>query len=121
MVGQGQAHIGEEAPGQHIHLLLGGQLDGMAQRFFGLAGIVAGDHLDLAPEQTALGIDLLDRQLPALLVGLGELRDRGIAVDFTDLDRCLGQGGGAQGGGQQADGHQAVHGVEGGWRKKARL
>jgi hypothetical protein len=73
MVGQGQPHVGQKAPGQHIHFFLGGELHRVAQRFFGLAHIVACDHLHRTAQQSALGIDLFHRQLPALFVRLGEL------------------------------------------------
>ncbi|OQC14431.1 MAG: hypothetical protein BWX79_00885 [Alphaproteobacteria bacterium ADurb.Bin100] len=87
VVGQGQADVAEKAAGQHVHLLLGGQLHRMAQRLLGLAAIVAADHLDLAPQQAAGRVDLLHRQLPPLLVGLGELGHRRVAVDLSDPDR----------------------------------
>ena len=41
----------------------------------------------LLPEHAARGIDLLDRQLHALLVGLEEGREDLVAVELADLDR----------------------------------
>ena len=89
VIGERQTHIGQKAAGQNIHLFLRCQLDGMAQRFFGLAGIIARDHLHLAPQQPACHIDLFHGELPALAIGLGELRNGRVAVDFADFDRRL--------------------------------
>ena len=95
------------APRQHVHFFLGSEFNRVTQGFFRLACVVAGYHFDLSAEQAPLGVDLLHSQLPALLVGLGELRDGGIAVDFTDLDRGLGRG--QSSGSQQAGGDKVFH------------
>src|SRR5262249_43913932 len=55
----------------------------------GIGAIVAGDDLDLLAEKAALGVDLLDRKLPSLLVGVEEGRHRLVAVQLADLDRLL--------------------------------
>ena len=90
MVGQCQTHIGQKTAGQHIDFFLRAQLDGMAQRLFGLAGIVACNDFDAPTQQAASHIDFFNRQLPALAVRLGELGHGGVAVDFTDLHRVAG-------------------------------
>ena len=83
---KGQPHVGQKAPSQHIDIFARGEFDGMAQRFFGLANVVAGNHFDLAAQQAAGGIDFFHGQLPALTVRQGELGNGRVAVDFTNLD-----------------------------------
>jgi len=62
----------------------------------GLPAVVARDHLELLAEDTALRIDLLDRELPAPLVRLQECGLRLIAVELADLHRVLRDGGRAE-------------------------
>jgi hypothetical protein len=59
----------------------------MADRVVGLAGVIARDHLDRAPEQTAGGVDFLDREFPRLAIRHEKLRNRRVAVDLADPDR----------------------------------
>jgi hypothetical protein len=85
----------------------------VAHGIVGLAGIVARDHLDAAAEQSAAGIDLLDRQLPRLAIGHQKLRDRRVAVDLADSDRPrrLRAGRCRQRGTGRGSGEQAAAGV----------
>src|SRR5205085_2591076 len=62
---------------------------GHAHGVAGIAVVVAAYHLDLAAENAACGIDLLDRELETLLVGFEEGRKDLVAVELTDLDRRL--------------------------------
>src|SRR6266446_3704686 len=60
-----------------------------APRIAGVAVVVAAYDLDLAAEHAARRVDLLDGQLPALLVRFEESREDLVAVELTELDRCL--------------------------------
>ena len=55
-------------------------------RVGGLAAVILGDDDQLLAVDAARGIDFLDRQLPALAIGLGERRQQRVTVDFADLD-----------------------------------
>ncbi len=55
-----------------------------------LAAVVLGDHFELLAVDAAGGVDLVERQLPALAVGRGEGGQAGIGVDLADLDRVVG-------------------------------
>ena len=70
----------------------GDELVGDAHRVARVRAVVARDHLELLAEHAALGVDLLDRELPALLVRLEEGRLRLVAVELADLDRVLRDG-----------------------------
>ena len=70
------------------------QLLGDAHRVARVAVVVARDHLELLAEHAAGGVDLLDRELPALLVRLEEGGLRLVAVDLADLDGALRAGAG---------------------------
>jgi hypothetical protein len=65
-----EADIGQEGAAQRVDLLVGHQFVGQPHRILGLAAVVAADHLELAAEHAAGGIDLLDGQLPAVAIGL---------------------------------------------------
>jgi len=52
----------------------------------GFAVVVAAHDLDLLAQNAARGVDLLDRHLPALLVGFQEGREDLVAVELADLD-----------------------------------
>src|SRR5262249_62370421 len=58
--------------------------------------VVTRDHLELLAQHAALGVDVIDREFPAFLVGLEERRLRLIAVELADLDRALREGGRAE-------------------------
>ncbi len=79
----------EECAGDDIDALAGDQLFGDAHGVTGVAAIVTRDHFQFLAEQAALGIDLFDRQFPALLVRVKEGRLRLVTVQFTNLDRIL--------------------------------
>ena len=81
----------EERAGDDVDALAGDELVGDAHGIAGIGAVVARDHLELLAEHAALGVDLLDRQLPALLVGVEEGRLRLVAVELADLDRALRQ------------------------------
>ena len=52
------------------------QFVGRGHRIGRLAAIVLRDHLELLAADAAGGVDLLERKLPALAIGLGEGRQR---------------------------------------------
>ncbi len=83
----------EERAGDDVDALAGDELVGDAHGIAGIGAVVARDDLELLAEHAALGVDLLDRELPALLVGIEEGRLRLIAVELADLDGALRQGG----------------------------
>ena len=89
-IGHREADVGEEGAGQQRHALARDQLVGERHGVGRLAAVVARDHLErAAAEHAAGGVDLLDRELPALLVGQREPRKARVAVDLADLDRFL--------------------------------
>ncbi len=100
--------VGEEGAGEQRHLLARDQLVGERHGVRGLAAVVAREHLERpAAEHAARGVDLLDRELPALLVGQREARETRVAVDLADLDGLRRRGRERQrrcheGGGKQA-------------------
>ncbi len=88
--------MGEEGAGDDVDAFAGDQLLGGPYRIAGIGAVVARHHLELLAEHAALGVDLLDRELPALLVGIKEGRLRLIAVELADLDRALRESGRAE-------------------------
>src|SRR5262245_59048369 len=82
----------EERAGDDVGALAGDQLVGDTHRVARARAVVARDHLELLAEHAALGVDLLDRELPALLVGIEEGRLCLVAVELADLERVLRQG-----------------------------
>jgi len=58
----------------------------------GIAAVVARNHFELPAEHAALGVDLLDRELHALAIGLEEGGRRLVAVELADFDRLRGGG-----------------------------
>ena len=86
-VGDREADVGGESSHQQTDVLARDQLLGHAHRVAGVAVVVARDHLDLAAEHAAGLVDLLQRELPALLVGIEEGREDLVAVQLADLDR----------------------------------
>ena len=90
-VGHGEADVGEEGAGEQRHALARDQLVGERHGVRGLAAVVAREHLERpAADHAARGVDLLDRELPALLVGEREGRKARVAVDLADPDRVGG-------------------------------
>src|SRR5262249_33482965 len=83
---------GEERAGDDVHALAGDELVGDAHGIAGARAVVARNHLELLAEHAALGVDVLDRELPASLIGLEECRLRLVAVELADLDRALREG-----------------------------
>ena len=67
-----EADVGQERAGEQVDFLVVDQFAGEADRVLRPAGVVAADHLDLAAEHAAGGVDLLDRELPAVAVGQRE-------------------------------------------------
>src|SRR6185369_11514753 len=67
-VGDCKADMGENGAGQEIDLLRIDQLGCLRNRDIRLAGIVAGDDLELAAEHAALLVDLVAGELPALAI-----------------------------------------------------
>ena len=90
MIGQCQTDVGQEATRQHIDFFLAAQLNGVAQCILRFACIVTGNHFNFAAQQATRCIDFFNRQLPTLLIGLGELRNGGITVDFANSNWRLG-------------------------------
>ena len=93
-IGQCQPDVGQKGAGQHVDLFTRDQLFGCAHRVTGVAVVVPGDQLDLFAIESAGGVDLVDGQLHALLVGLQKGGLRLVAVDLADLDHALGLCGG---------------------------
>ena len=91
-VGDREADIGKEGAHQHRDLVALHELIGCGDRLRRLAAVVLGDHDELLAVGAALRIDLLERQLPAFTVGLGERRQARIGIDFANLD-VVGPGG----------------------------
>ena len=85
------------------------QFLGDAHRFAGIAVVVARDHLELLAEHAALGVDLFDRQFPALLVGLEEGGLRLVAVELADLDGVLRRRRRHKAGGEEASNREILH------------
>src|SRR5262245_15605609 len=84
--------MGEEGAGDDVRSLAGDELVGDAHRVARARAVVARDHLELLAEHAALGVDLLDRELPALLVRIEEGGLGLVAVELADLERVLRQG-----------------------------
>src|SRR5262249_36846139 len=84
--------MGEERAGDDVHALAGDELVGDAHRIARARAVVTRNHLELLAEHAALGVDVLDREFPASLIGLEERRLRLIAVELADLDRVLREG-----------------------------
>ena len=93
-IADGKADMREEGAGQHDHLVAGDEFVGGRHGIGGLAVVVLGNHHQLLAVDAAGGVDLLDRELPALAVGLGERRQRRVAIDLADLDLVLRDGAG---------------------------
>ena len=76
-------------PARIFDALALGQFVGDAHRFGGIAAIVARDHLKLLAQHAAGRIDLFDRELPALFVGLEEGGRDLVGGKLADLDGVL--------------------------------
>jgi hypothetical protein len=61
------------------------------------------DHLELLAVDAARRVDLFERELPTLAIGLGEGGDRRVGVDLADLDRVVGGGWAGAGEGRGED------------------
>jgi hypothetical protein len=92
VVGHCEADVGEECSREHLDAVAGDELVGCGDRVRGLAAIVLADHLKLLAVNAARRVDLVESELPALAIGLGEGGDRRIGIDFADLDRVVGDG-----------------------------
>src|SRR5216684_7188782 len=73
-IADGQSNIGQERTGEHRHVLARYQFVGGGLRVGGFAAVILGDDDELLAVDAAGGIDFLDRELPALAIGLGECR-----------------------------------------------
>ena len=82
----------EERARDDVDALAGDQLVGDAYGIARIGAVVARDDFELLAEDAARGVDLFDREFPALLVGVEERRLRLVGVEFADLDRALGEG-----------------------------
>ena len=92
-IADGEADVGQERAGQHRDVLARHQFVGGGLRIGRLAAVILGDDDELLAVDAAGGVDFLDRELPALAIGLGEGRQQRIAVDLADLDLALRHGG----------------------------
>ena len=79
----------QEGAGDQRHAFARHQLFGDANRLARIGAVVALHDLELLAEHAALGVDLLDRKLDALLVGIEEGRLRFVAVELADPDGVL--------------------------------
>ena len=108
----GQRRAGVHRAGQEIDLRHLEELLGFLHRDVGVGLLVLVDRLDLAPEDAALVVDLLDRQVDAPLHLLADARvGAGQRRDDADLDRarlCECAGGG-EGCGHGRDDGQSFH------------
>ena len=91
-LGDRKPDVGEERAGDDVHSLAGDELVGDAHRIAGARAVVTRNHLELLAEHAALGVDVLDRELPASLIGLEERRLRLVAIELADLDCVLREG-----------------------------
>src|SRR5262245_66215472 len=71
------------------HAFARNQLLGHPHRLARIGAVVARDHLKLFAENTAFGVDFLDRHFPTLLVRVEEGGLRLVAVELADLDCVL--------------------------------
>ena len=81
--------LDRNVPHRMFDALAGHQLFGDAHRVAGIGAVVARNDFELFAEHAAGGVDLFDRQLPALPVGLEKGGLALVAVEFADLDRLL--------------------------------
>ena len=104
VVGHSEADVGEEGSREHRDAVARDELVGRGDRVRRLAAVVLADHLELLAVDAARRVDLVEGELPALAVGLGEGGDRRVGVDFADLDRVVGDGwaGASECGGEDA-------------------
>jgi hypothetical protein len=86
-LGDRETDVREERAGDEIGPLPCDELFRDAHRVARIAAVVARDHLELLAEHAALRVDLLDRQLHALPIGLEKRRRCLVAVELADLDR----------------------------------
>ena len=92
-----QPDVRGEGAHEDLDLLPREQFLGNAHRVAGGAAVVARDHLQLAAVDAAGGVDLVERELPALLVRLKECRECLVAVQLAELDRLRLRGEGGEG------------------------
>src|SRR5262249_13470312 len=85
----GKPNIGEKSAGQNVYPFARDQLIGDTHGISRSSAVIARDHLKLLAEHTALAIDLVDRKLPALLVGIEKGGLRFITIELTDFDGGL--------------------------------
>ena len=88
-LGHGKPDVRKKSAGQNVDALARHQFIGDTNRIAGIRSIVARDHLELLAEHAALGIDLLDRHFPSLLVGIEKRGLRFVAIQLADLDGFL--------------------------------
>src|SRR5262249_20730255 len=85
-----QPDVGQERAGQQRHVFARHEFLGHAHRIARRAAVIPRDDLQALSVDATRLVDLVDGQLPALLVGLEKGRNGLVAVDLTDLDRLLG-------------------------------
>src|SRR5262249_60308105 len=88
-LGDRKPDMGEERAGDDVYALASDELVGDADGIAWARAVVTRDHLELLAGHAALGVDVLDREFPALLIGLEERCLPPIAVDLADLHRPL--------------------------------
>ena len=85
-VADGEAHVRRERAHEHRRLLAADQLFRDAHGVTGVAVVVARDHLELPAADAAGCVDFLEREHPALAVGLEEGGEGLVRIEFADAD-----------------------------------
>src|SRR5262249_15770231 len=91
-LGDRKPDMGEERAGDDVYALASDELVGDADGIAWARAVVTRDHLELLAEHAALGVDVLDREFPALLIRLEERWLRLLPAALADLGRALREG-----------------------------
>ena len=102
-LGDREADIGQESTGDDVCPLARDELVGNANRVARVCTIIARDKFKLFAEDTGLGVDFLDCELPALLVRFEERRLPLVTIELTDLHGVLGDSRGTETDGARCD------------------
>src|SRR6185437_17072747 len=84
-----ETDIREECAGNDADALARHKFLSRTYGFARVRAVVTRDHFQLFAEDTALGVDFLNRHLPSLLVGIEKRGLRLVAVELADLDGLL--------------------------------
>ena len=103
VIGHRETDVGEERSREHRDAVVRDELVRRSDGIRRLAAVVFADHLEFLAVDAAGGVDFIERELPALAIGLGEGRDRRIGIDLADLDRVVSRGGPRAGEGRRED------------------